>query len=91
MVNVLYWLLVIELIGLVAFPLAFALLPRLTDRGYSVAKPLGLLLLSWFMWVLGSLHLVPTNPYTLWGALGLFSIASGWSGKSRAISSCVLT
>jgi uncharacterized membrane protein len=78
LVNVLYWLLVIELIGLVAFPLAFAILPRLTDRGYSVAKPLGLLLLSWFMWMLGSLHLVPTNPYTLWTALFLASIASGW-------------
>ncbi|MDP6102406.1 MAG: DUF2298 domain-containing protein, partial [Dehalococcoidia bacterium] len=78
MLNVLYWLLVIELIGLVAFPLAFALLPRLSDRGYSVVKPLGLLLLSWFMWVVGSLHLVPTNPYTLWGVLALFSIPSGW-------------
>ncbi len=75
--SVIYWLLVIELIGLVAFPLAFAILPRLADRGYSVAKPLGLLLLSWFMWALGSLHLVPTNPYTLWCALVLFSVISG--------------
>ena len=83
MVNVLYWLLVIELIGLVAFPLAFALLPRLTDRGYTVAKPLGLLLLSWSLWMLGSLHLVPTNPYTLWGALALFSIAAGWYAYRR--------
>ena len=78
MVNALYWLLMIELIGLVAFPLAFALLPRLTDRGYLVAKPLGLLLLSWPLWFLGSLHLVPTTPYTLWGTLALFSVASGW-------------
>jgi len=83
LLNVLYWLLVIELIGLVAFPLAFAILPRLADRGYSVAKPLGLLLLSWFMWVLGSLRLVPTNPYTLWGALILFSIASVWYAYRR--------
>ncbi len=83
MVSVLYWLLVIELIGFVAFPLAFAILPRLGDRGYSVAKPLGLLLLSWFMWVLGSLHLVPTNPYTLWGALVLFSVVSGWYAYLR--------
>lgn len=78
MVNALYWLLVIELIGLIAFPLGFALLPRLADRGYLVAKPLGLLLLSWPLWLLGSLHLVPTTPYTLWGTLALFSVASGW-------------
>jgi YYY domain-containing protein len=78
MVNVLYWLLVIEIIGLIALPVAFALLPRLTDRGYLVAKPLGLLLLSWPLWFLGSLHLVPTTPYTLWGTLILFSVASVW-------------
>ena len=83
MVNALYWLLIIELIGLMAFPLAFALLPRLTDRGYSVAKPLGLLLLSWPLWFLGSLHLVPTTPYTLWGTLTLFSAASGWYAYRR--------
>ena len=83
MLSALYWLLVIELIGVIAFPLAFALLPRLTDRGYSVAKPLGLLLLSWPLWFLGSLRLVPTNSFTLWGALGLFALASGWYAYRR--------
>jgi YYY domain-containing protein len=83
LVSALYWLLVIELIGLIAFPLAFAILPRLTDRGYSVAKPLGLLLLSWPLWLLGSLHLVPTTSYTLWGTLALLSIASGWYALRR--------
>lgn len=78
MVSALYWLLVIEIIGLMAFPVAFVLLPRLTDRGYSVAKPLGLLLLSWPLWFLGSLHVVPTTHCTLWGTLTLFSVASGW-------------
>ena len=78
MVNVLYWLMVIELIGLLAFPLAFSLMPRLSDRGYSVAKPMGLLLLSWPLWFLGSLHLVPNTPYTLWGTLTLFSVVAGW-------------
>ena len=78
MINALYWLLAIELVGLIAFPVAFALLPRLADRGYSVAKPLGLVLISWLLWILGSLHLVPTTIYTLWGALGLFALASGW-------------
>ncbi|MBF8266764.1 MAG: conserved rane protein of unknown function [Dehalococcoidia bacterium] len=83
MVSALYWLLAIELIGLIALPLAFALLPGLTDRGYSVAKPLGLLLLSWLLWFLGSLHLVPTTSYTLWGTLGLFALASGWYAYGR--------
>ena len=83
MVNALYWLLAIELIGIVAFPLAFSLFSRLPDRGYSIAKPLGLLLLSWPMWMLGSLNLVPTTPYTLWGALVLLALASGWYAYGR--------
>ena len=83
MLNVLYWLLVIELIGLAAFPFAFALMPCLRDRGYSVAKPLGLVLLSWPLWFLGSVHLIPTTSLTLWMALCLFSAAALWYARRR--------
>ena len=83
MLNVLQWLLAIELIGLMAFPIGFGIFSRLPDRGYTVAKPLGLILLSWPLWVLGSLHLVPTNPWTLWTALALLSLVSGWHAWRR--------
>ena len=76
--NAITWLLAAELIGLIAFPLAFALLPGLKDRGFSVAKPLGLILLAWPLWMLGSLQIAPTTPTTLWAALGLMAVASGW-------------
>ncbi len=83
MANALTWLLAAELVGLIAFPLAFVLLPGLKDRGYSVAKPLGLILLSWPLWMLGSLRLVPTTPLTLWAALFLFAAVSGWVAVRR--------
>ena len=83
MANALTWLLAAELIGLIAFPLAFILFSGLKDRGYSVAKPLGLILLSWPLWMLGSLHIVPTTPLTLWAALGLFAVVSGWFAMRR--------
>ena len=83
MANALTWLLAAELIGLIAFPLAFVLFSGLKDRGYSVAKPLGLILLSWPLWMLGSLHIVPTTPLTLWAALGLFAVVSGWFAMRR--------
>ena len=83
MANALTWLLAAELIGLIAFPLAFILFSSLKDRGYSVAKPLGLILLSWPLWMLGSLHIVPTTPLTLWAALGLFAVVSGWFAMRR--------
>ena len=78
MANAITWLLAAELIGLIAFPLAFALLPGLKDRGFSVAKPLGLILLAWPLWMLGSLHVAPTTPVTLWAALGVMAVVSGW-------------
>ncbi|MQG75790.1 MAG: hypothetical protein FI703_00495 [SAR202 cluster bacterium] len=51
------WLLIIEFLGLVAFPFTYVLFPVLKDRGYGFAKPLGLLMLAFPVWLLGSMHL----------------------------------
>jgi len=51
----LVWLVLIELLGLAAFALLFRLLPRLPDRGWSLAKTVGLLLVAYAAWLLGSL------------------------------------
>ena len=48
--SVLIWLLLLELLGLIAFPFAFVALRGLADRGYGVSKTLGLLLLAWLSW-----------------------------------------
>jgi len=58
---VLSWWCLIQLIGLAAWPLAFRLLRFLPDRGYTAAKPLGLLLTSYVLWLLGSLGLVSNS------------------------------
>jgi YYY domain-containing protein len=58
---VLSWWFLIQFIGLAAWPLAFRLLRFLPDRGYTAAKPLGLLLTSYALWLLGSLGLVPNS------------------------------
>ena len=81
--SVLLWLLAAQLVGLAAFPIAFALMPRLKDRGYSVAKPLGLVLLSWPLWLLGSFGLLPTNGWTLWAALAVMAVVSGRIAYAR--------
>ncbi len=60
MLDALLWLLTVELIGLAAFPLAFYLLPRLADRGFTLSKPFGILLVSYLFWILGLAH-VPTG------------------------------
>ncbi len=55
--DIFLWLLIVEFLGLVAFPFTYVLLPVLKDRGYGFAKPLGLLMLAYPVWLLGSLHL----------------------------------
>ena len=55
-----WWLITVEAIGLAAFPLTYYLLKRLPDRGFSVSKPLGILILGYAAWILGVLHLVPS-------------------------------
>ncbi|WP_129632521.1 DUF2298 domain-containing protein [Candidatus Oscillochloris fontis] len=49
------WFVVLELLGLATFALLFHLFPRLPDRGFSLAKILGLLLVAYLAWLLGSL------------------------------------
>ena len=55
--DIFLWLLIVEFLGLVAFPFTYVLFPGLKDRGYGFAKPLGLLMLAFPVWLLGSLHL----------------------------------
>ena len=53
------WWLIIEILGLIALPLTMRLFRHLPDRGYALAKPLGLLLLSYVLWIgatFGLLH-----------------------------------
>jgi len=65
------WLLLIELLGLIAFPFSFVILRSLADRGYGVSKTLGILLLAWLSWFGPSLKLVPYQRWWIALALGL--------------------
>lgn len=55
---VLVWWLWLEVMGLAALPLAYRFFRRLPDRGYAFARPLGLLLVSYTLWLGGSLGLL---------------------------------
>ncbi|MFQ6072094.1 MAG: DUF2298 domain-containing protein [Methanosarcinales archaeon] len=46
------WILLIEIIGLFAFPLTAYVCNSLPDRGYSISKILGILLLTYLSWIL---------------------------------------
>ncbi|MGZ9234719.1 MAG: DUF2298 domain-containing protein, partial [Anaerolineales bacterium] len=64
-VPVLAWFVVIQFIGLIAFPLTFVVFKPFADRGYIFSKTLGLLLVGWGAWMIASLRLAPFT----WGAI----------------------
>ncbi len=55
------WWAAVQLVGLIAFPIAFALFRWLPDRGYSFAKPLGLVLVGYIFWIGATAGLFPNS------------------------------
>lgn len=75
--QILLWWVVVELVGLLALPLTMTLFRRLPDQGYSFAKPLGILMISYLAWLVAMLGLSSFSRFVLIvaclivGALGL--------------------
>ncbi|MHB1415370.1 MAG: DUF2298 domain-containing protein, partial [Chloroflexota bacterium] len=73
---VLWWALAVELLGLLALPLAVVAFRWLPDRGYLFAKPLGLLVLAWLQWIVVSLGILPSTRLTVALALLVFAVVA---------------
>ena len=73
------WLLAIQVAALAVTPLTMLLFRRLPDRGYLLAKPLGMLLLAYPVWLLVSLKIVHFNQGTILLVLGALLIIGGVS------------
>ncbi|MGA9350871.1 MAG: DUF2298 domain-containing protein [Anaerolineae bacterium] len=69
LLPVLIWWLIVEVLGLVALPLTYRLFKNLPDRGYAFAKPLGILLTSYVLWIGASFGFLRNS----WGGI-VFSI-----------------
>ena len=65
------WWFVIEVLGLASAPLAVAVFRNLPDRGWSFAKPLGLLALGWLIWA--PLSAIPALPFNTAWIVGSFA------------------
>jgi YYY domain-containing protein len=70
-----WWLLIVELLGLVTFPLTFSVFSGLRDRGWGFSKLLGLLLVAWLVWLPSSFRLVPFTSAAVAGAFALVAVA----------------
>jgi YYY domain-containing protein len=76
MTAALRFFVLLEVLGLAATPLAAVVFARLPGRGVAFAKPLGLLLATWLVWIVGSLGLIAQG-LALWIAAVVVVAAGG--------------
>ena len=87
-VPVLVWLVLLEVLGVATFPLAYTVLRGLNDRGYGVSKALGLLLLAWLSWLGPALKILPYARWEIWLALLVLiggAAAVGWRRREEIV------
>jgi YYY domain-containing protein len=76
MLQFFLWYLLITLVGWLAFPLAYRLFPGLPERGFSLARPLGLLLWGYVFWMMACLGLIQNDGSGLLLALAAAALVS---------------
>jgi YYY domain-containing protein len=79
MIDFVAWYFASSILGWLTFPLVFRLFPALTDRGYTFARAVGLLIWGWVFWMLGSLGVLRNDLGGLLFALLLLMALSVWS------------
>src|SRR3954468_3627887 len=75
MLQALGFFALLEVVGLAAAPLAALVFARLPGAGLGFAKPFGLLLVGWLVWMAGSLHAVPYGRGAIAGAFVIVALA----------------
>jgi YYY domain-containing protein len=81
-ISILAWVIALEVVGLCALPLAVRVFRRLDDRGYGLTKPLGLMLVGYACWLLGSLGLLNATQPTVLVLVALLALGLWvWNGR----------
>lgn len=75
---VILWFALMQLLGIVALPIAWRVCRRLPDRGYILAKPLGAVIVALVIWLLVWTRFFMNTSWTAWLALGLTATFSAW-------------
>src|SRR5262245_7013636 len=79
MTAFLSWYILITLLGWLTFPLAYYLFPALTDRGYTFARALGLLIWAYIFWLFASLGIAQNDIGGLLLGLVILGGISTWA------------
>ncbi|MFA5367179.1 MAG: DUF2298 domain-containing protein [Dehalococcoidia bacterium] len=65
MIDALIWLVAVEALSLIALPVTLVLFKTLPDRGYAFGKALSILLVSFALWFLSSIHVLPNTRWAI--------------------------
>lgn len=76
MIDFVKWLILIDVIGLFAFPITFTFFNKAIDKGYSVSKVLGLLLWGYIFWIGNSFSLLTNSRGGTFTALIILALIS---------------
>lgn len=68
------WYLLISLFGFIALPLVMQLFKNIPDRGYSITKIVGLLLVAYVHWLLTSIGLLQNSVAGIWSAIAVVTL-----------------
>ncbi len=60
------WWLFFFVLGIISFPLTWWFFRKFLDRGYIFSKILAILLLSYFVWLISSLRILPFSTISVW-------------------------
>ncbi len=74
---VLFWWLVLLILGWLVYPLLFFPFRAWPDRGYIFSKLFGALLLAYLAWLLASTHLLAFSGGSLWLGVGVLLLGGG--------------
>jgi YYY domain-containing protein len=79
----LWWYLAMQLLTIPAIPLAWWLLRGLPDRGYALARTLGLVGVTWIAWMLASYRILPFGGLSIGLAWTVVLLASLLATRGR--------
>ena len=82
LLDILRFWLIVQIFALAALPLAWRWLSPLPSRGYVLAKPLGLLLVSYLLWMGASLGLLRNSAGGILLSLAMVAALSLWLGRA---------
>jgi YYY domain-containing protein len=83
--DVLRWWLVVEVVGLAALPFVFRVLAFLPGRGLAFAKPFGLLLVAYVLWLGAFAGVLPFTGGSAALTVAALAVAGLWlAGRDRA-------